>query len=190
MRSRSDPLKWPFAIGLTFACLLAGIFLVPVAWFDFFFSPLDLREFSSLGPEKEWLVLVPPPDLEVQQESLSPTKVTVTEETVVQDPDWWTSGWRIRISNEAVTDLKPAPLDSVAVVLQALGVGLDFTRKALPDSLLNHQLMLLRIEDSFAFEELKPYLSAMTRARAYADMKSREADMYDEHLSSQIMVPD
>jgi hypothetical protein len=192
MRSRHDPLKWPFSIGLALAVLFAVVFLVPAAWFDFLFSPLDLSEKDSETATTAWLNILPPPNIEMTREvePNPPEKDSPKPIPLPEDPRWWTEGWRIRISQESAMVMKPTASDSATVVLKALGLGLEFTQKALPDSVLNHPLMLLRIEDSFSFEELKPYLTALTRARAYADMKSREADMYDEHLGSQIMVPD
>ena len=81
-------------------------------------------------------------------------------------------------------------LSAVALLLRSLGTGLDFLSKALPDSVLNHRLTLLLIEEGFEFEDLKPFFSAMTKQRALADKYSRESAMYDEHLGSTIMVPD
>ena len=49
---------------------------------------------------------------------------------------------------------------------------------------------MLQLEDSFKFDELKPYLRAMTKSRAYADILSRAADMYDDFLGTEIMTPD
>jgi hypothetical protein len=59
-----------------------------------------------------------------------------------------------------------------------------------PDSVLASRLLILQQEDSFRFDELKPYFEAMARAHDYSDIMSRAADMYGEHLGSQIMVPD
>ncbi len=65
-----------------------------------------------------------------------------------------------------------------------------FLGRTRPDSLLASRLFLLRVEDSFKFDELKPYLSAMARSRDYADIMSRAADMYDHFLAQEIMTPD
>lgn len=132
-------------------------------------------EFETMAPAR-----TPPEDQKIPEKPSPPT----------HDPGWWTAAWQIKTQSETPPLLAPAARDSVVLILESLGVGMDFSRKALPDSLLNHRLMLLRIEDNFAFEELKPYLAALGKARAMADKKSRESDMYDEHLGSQIMTPD
>jgi len=150
---------------------------------------LDIHQ----SPQGNWLVILPPPVLEsVSQAKTPPVKPERPEQKapLVNDPGWWTAAWEVKSQTNTRSLLVPASRDSVALLLKTLGVGLDFTRKALPDSILDHRLMLLRIEDSFAFEELKPYLSALGKARALADKQSREAAMYDEHLGSTIMVPD
>jgi len=192
MRTRHHPLKWPFSIGLALALFLGAVFWIPAEWIDFFFSPRNIAENQVAQRPGQWLNILPPPTIEiVPLDEKLPEATTQPPVTLpADDPDWWTQGWRIQTVSETRILLKPTPVDSVKVILQALGIGMDFTRKALPDSVLNHQLMILGIEDGFAFEELKPYLSALTRARAMMDKKSRESDMYDEHLGSQIMVPD
>jgi hypothetical protein len=96
----------------------------------------------------------------------------------------------VRTGAAVVRDLAPAVPDSAAVVLRALGLEDDFLARVRPDSVMARRLQLLRQEDSFRFDELKPYLAAMARARDYADMMSRAADMYGEHLQSAIMTPD
>ena len=62
--------------------------------------------------------------------------------------------------------------------------------RARPDSVLAARLFLMQVEDSFRFDELKPYLQAMARSRDYADIMSRAADMYDNFLATEIMTPD
>ncbi len=192
MRTRHHPLKWPLSICLAMVLFLGAVFWVPNQWIDFFFSPLNIAENQMPERTGQWMNILPPPTIEIiQLDEKLPEVTTLSPITpLADDPDWWTQGWRIQTVSETRVLMKPTPVDSVAVILQALGMGLDFTRKALPDSVLNHQLMILGIEDGFAFEELKPYLSALARARAMMDKKSRESDIYDEHLGSQIMVPD
>ena len=85
---------------------------------------------------------------------------------------------------------RQAPADSVAILLTALGVERDFMTLVRPDSVMASRLFLMQVEDSFKFDELKPYLEAMARSRDYADMMSRAADMYDDFLATEIMTPD
>jgi hypothetical protein len=131
------------------------------------------------------VIEVAPPE-PVAPDEARPEKPRPTRE----DPRWWTAGWEVRTETATAQDLRPAGPDSTAVVLQALGLGEDFLARVRPDSVMAQRLLLLRHEDSFRFDELKPYLAAMGRARDYADMMSRAADMYGEHLQSEIMTPD
>ncbi len=190
---KQHPLRWPLVLVFTLASLLAFVFLVPAEWINRFFSPLGNHPAVFEKKEDQWLVILPPVELESVAEI--PEKPETPEPAFnkpppASDPGWWTAAWEIKSDTAAGSIFRGAETDSVIWLLQTLGVGLDFTQRALPDSLLDYRLQLLRIEDGFEFEELKPYLSALGRARALADKQSREAAMYDEHLGSTIMVPD
>ena len=179
------------AVALVF--LFAGIFLVPSHWLYLFFPPSETRAIAHQKMPVGWFQILPPLEIESVREAFVPFKKPDPPKKntpSVDDPGWWTAAWQVKSTMENSFLMAPSSRDSVALLLETLGVGIDFSRKALPDSLLNHRLMLLRIEDGFSFEELKPYLSALGKARAMADKQSREAAMYDEHLGSQIMVPD
>jgi hypothetical protein len=193
MRDRTDRWKWPFALGMA-ALLTCGLFLlVPAGWLDGLLP--GSRGDRELGRDRRdrWLVLTPPPEIEAVDSPLFPPPARVAR-TVPdhRDPRWWEQGWRVQTVAAVSRDLgqAPAPGDSVTLLLAALGVGEDFLSQARPDSVLASRLALLQVEDSLRFDELKPYLSAMTRSRAYADILSRAADMYDDHLQAQVMVPD
>ena len=193
MRKRSDPWKWPFVILVTVGFWLPVVFLVPRDWYDFLFAstrPLDQINPSTAGP---WLALVPPPEIEVAAETEpEPRRRPPEPPPVAPDPDWWTRGLRVR----AVTALRgpdpatPTLRDTLDVIMKELGIVGELTRFTKPDSVLAAALILLEREDSFRFDELKPYLTAVSRSRAYADIMSRAADMYDEFLGREIMVPD
>jgi hypothetical protein len=77
--------------------------------------------------------------------------------------------------------------DSLCLVLE--GWRLDGARLAQPDSALQQILFSWQIQESFFPEDWKPLWLAQGRRWHEADLKSREADLYDEHLRSQIMVP-
>jgi len=193
MRERHDPWRWPISIGTALGLFLAVIFLTPQAWVDIFFSPLN-RDFSSLASgQRAWLEILPPPILEMQQAPDPKPEVPSPPpqpRPVASDARWWTEGWRVRTVESVAADLQETRLDSIAVVLEMLDLTPDILSLARPDSVLASRLHLMRIEDSFRFDELKPYLGAMTRARAYRDILSRAADMYGDFLQSDIMVPD
>lgn len=193
MRDRRDPWKWPFSIGLTLAVFLGAAFLLPQPWIDAFFSPLSLLERLEKEPDPRWMVILPPPPIEMVpdfQPNATDPEPEPDRDEIHQDPDWWSRGWVIRKVEEAPSAGSPAADDSVAILLTALGVERDFINRARPDSVLAARLFILQVEDSFNFDEMKPYLSAMARSRDYADIMSRAADMYDYFLDSEIMTPD
>jgi|GEM_PF-2069496 len=196
MRDRRDPWKWPLCSGLTVALFLATFIWLPSSWIHSFFSPLSFGDRLERQAPARWMILQPPPQVEAV-----PDRSPVPEDQdrdrnstpLHQDPDWWTAGWIVRAGPEDPSGFRPgssAASDSVAILLQALGVERDFMARTRPDSVLATRLFLLQVEDSFRFDELKPYLSAMARARDYADIMSRAADMYDNFLDQEIMTPD
>ena len=193
MRDRRDPWKWLVCVGLTVVMVLVTVFLLPPRWIDAFFSPLSLVERLQREQGPEWMVILPPLAVEMvpdhEPETPAPQPDPARPQTH-RDPDWWAKGWRIRTVPEAPAVVPRAVADSVAILLTALGVERDFMSRARPDSVLAARLFLMQMEDSFRFDEMKPYLSAMTRARAYADIMSRVADMYDDFLATEIMTPD
>lgn len=139
------------------------------------------------------MVILPPPPVEMVAdlpEEIIPPESESDRTEPHRDPDWWSRGWIIRADDDPPATPASATVDSVAILLMALGVERDFMERTRPDSLLASRLFLMQVEDSFQFDELKPYLAAMTRSRAYADMFSRVADMYDDFLSQEIMTPD
>ena len=193
MHDRRDPWKWPFSIGLTLVVFLGTAFLLPQPWIDAFFSPLSLLERIERAPDPQWMVLLPPPPIEmvpdIQPEDTDRQPEPDRDE-IHQDPYWWSRGWIIRTAVEPPAAVSQSVADSVAILLAALGVQRDFVNRARPDSVLAARLFIMQVEDSFNFDELKPYLSAMARSRDYADILSRAADMYDDFLGSEIMTPD
>lgn len=74
------------------------------------------------------------------------------------------------------------------MALDLLGVTSGLRAGARADSLLASRLRLLRLKDDFRFDELKPYLHALSRSAAYADIMSRSADMFGDFLEQEIMV--
>lgn len=193
MRDRRDPWKWPFALGLALALTLGLFLLVPVGWLASLFPDPGRGAGGQAARPARWITVLPPVEIVARPDSRpDPPPPRREPPPSPGDPRWWDEAWRVRTEVRVVRDLRPAATadDSVAVLLEQLGVGIDFLRTVRPDSLLAARLTLLQVEDSFRFDELKPYFSAVTRSRAYADILSRAADMYDDHLQSQIMVPD
>ncbi len=191
MRDRRDPWKWPVCIGVTVAMVLATLFLLPQSWIDAFFSPLSLVERLEREQAPRWMVIIPPPPVESVPDEYPATRLPDPALTKPhRDPDWWSRGWRVMTAADTPAFRKKASADSVAILLTALGVERDFMTRVRPDSVLASRLFLMQVEDSFNFDELKPYLEAMARSRDYADIMSRAADMYDNFLATEIMTPD
>jgi len=185
-----DPWKWPVT-GLAVALLLVGVFLVPHHWIDSFFSPLDLSDLEDQDGPARWMTLLPPPAVQVARPEDPPTiEKNDQRRPPREDPRWWSDGWSVRQGSLAAQDLSSAAPDSAEQLLAALGLGEDFMTRVKPDSVLVSRLLILKQEDSFRFDELKPYFEAVARSRDYADIMSRASDMYGEHLGSQVMVPD
>ena len=193
MRDRGSPWKWPLCIGLALGLVFVTVYLVPRSWIDAFFSPLSLAERFEREEGGSWLVLLPPPSVQMVPDRQPDVPEPAEELSRLQthhDPEWWTRGWRVMTEGEDAASDRPAVPDSVVILLAALGVERDFMSRARPDSVLAVRLFMLQVEDSFKFDELKPYLTAMARARDYADIMSRAADMYDDFLRTEIMTPD
>ncbi len=193
MRDRGNPWKWPLCIGLAFGLVFVTVFLVPRSWIDAFFSPLALVERLEREQGQRWLVLLPPPAVQMiphREPDIPDPPTDLSRLETHHDPDWWSQGWRIMTMNQESATHRQAVADSVVILLAALGVERDFMNRARPDSVLAARLFILQVEDSFKFDELKPYLTAMARARDYADIMSRAADIYDDFLRTEIMTPD
>jgi hypothetical protein len=193
MRDRRDPWKWPCCIGATVAMVLVTVFLLPQSWIAAFFSPLSLVERQERAQAPRWLAILPPPAVEMVADDVREPEPPILEPFRPElhlDPDWWSRGWVVRADPGPPVADAAAPPDSMAILLAALGLERDFMHRARPDSVLAARLFIMKVEDSFGFDELKPYLSAMTRSRAMADIHSRAADMYDNFLAQEIMTPD
>ena len=171
--------------------VLATLFLLPQNWIDAFFSPLSLVERLEREQAPRWMVIMPPLPVESVPDDHPVTRLPDPARTKAhRDPDWWSRGWRVMTATKPPASRPRASADSVAILLTALGVERDFMTRVRPDSVLASRLFLMQVEDSFNFDELKPYLEAMARSRDYADIMSRAADMYDNFLATEIMTPD
>lgn len=189
-RRRGDPRRWPLTVALALALLLGGVLGTPRSWLGFLLPTVaQLRERDSRGG-RPWLVLQPPPEIETVPERKEAPPPPPPRPEPPLPADWWREGWRIRVADTASETLVPTADDSVAYLIETLGLPRDLHLRARPDSLLEARFILMAREESFRFDELKPYFDAVARSRNYADIQSRKADMYDNHLGSVIMVPD
>lgn len=191
-RERGSPWRWPAAVVLACALFLGGLVFTPDAWIRWFLGSGRSTSLNEGAPPRPWLVLVPPPQVEVTDPQLDEPDRRQPPPPRPAPPvaDWWREGWRIRIAASAEVSPRPSPEDSARYFLATLGVPRELPDRARPDSVLAARLLLLGREESYRIDELKPYFEAMTRARAYADLYSRVADMYDNFLAQEIIVPD
>ncbi len=194
MRNGGELWKWLVSIGLAVGLMLAAALWLPRSWLSFLLAPRDLIEQYETAAPDHWLVLVPPPVIEViiPETDELPEPETPPPPTLHHDPRWWQDGWAAVTANDQAlfAPVVPTLTDTLQLLLTELGLGVDSITQARPDSLLAARLFLLQLEDGFRYEELKPYFESVTRARTYADINSRAADMYDEPLAQDIVVPD
>ena len=103
------------------------------------------------------------------------------------EPDWW----RQALDGRVAQDFVPVVPDTAPWA--SLGEpGLPATLElilATPDSATEHRLWELQREDDVDLSPLRWFFDAVARGRAYADLKSREAAMYDEGVHSTVTVP-
>lgn len=192
MRDRKDPWKWPFAWGLALTLVLGFFVYIPASWLEG--SGNNSQAYQDELSHGKWLILSAPPEIlvippepEDQQEDQPEPK------SIVDQSKWWTEAWQVRTEITVVDDLtgpRSQPTDSLDIFLQELGLGREIFELARPDSILAARLVLLRRQESWEFDHMKPYLEGLTRSRAYADILSRAADMYGDFLQSEIMTPD
>ncbi len=194
MRDRREPWKWPLCIGVALSLMLVAAFGLPRSWLEFLLAGGEHTALNQDPAREQWLVLLPPLEFEVFEPQLEPPpdKQDVPVPKLHQDPRWWTERWTVAADRDAAlfAPTSPAADDTVRLLLAELGLGVDFMTRAKPDSVLAARLFLLQLEESFRYDELKPYLNQLARSKTYADILSKAADMYDEHLAQTIQVPD
>ncbi len=197
MRDRHEPWKWPLCVGVAVSLMLVLAFGLPRSWLGFLLSGSNAVAVDAAPPPEQWLVLMPPPVWDISEpEPDPPPELQKPPEDLVdqmhQDPRWWTERWAVAAEQDEGLFARPRPaaVDTIQLLLAELGLGASFMTRAQPDSVLAARLFLLQLEDSFRYEELKPYLIQMARSQTYANILAKAADMYDEHLSQTIQVPD
>ncbi len=189
MRCRREPWKWPASIGLALLLVLAGAFGIPTSWVDAFFSPRHDDLPAETGPRRPCLVLMPPPEILIEEDSPPPEEPPERPHPRPAPPaDWWNRGVAIAIVADTLRNPLAVMPDSVRLVLE--GWTLDTAALlSVPDSLVQRQLTLWSLEEGYFPEGWQARWKALGRQWHMADLKSREADIFDEHLQSQIMVP-
>ena len=180
LSSRRPAWVWPASVAGAFLALLM-LCLVPGAWWRLLWSghspPRELPEHTFRADLQiiELEPVRPPPPL------AAATGADAQPEILPADPDWWWAAWHGRIeadwrSPAALPDsLLPAPLLAMLGVRATVDLIL-----AAPDSLIEARLWWLVQTEDLTLNDLDGFYTAIARARAYADLKSREAAMFNE----------
>ena len=182
---------WPsawFAVGL----LVVLATLVPEAWWWLLIPDRDLTDSSSpiFGPAFELVdleVAPPPPVVVVVDLERAEPLASVPH----LDPDWWNHAWNVRIDADlgrrsaALPDsLLPQPLLDIWGAQATVALIL-----AQPDCVVQARIWRLVQAEELTRNDADGMFSAIAKARSYADMKSREAAMYDEFIFETVPVP-
>jgi len=193
LRHPRSPWLWP-ACWLATLALLVGLCLVPRRWWDRILPRGDLRP-----PTVSSLATVPLRGVELEILPAPPALATVPDREAPPEPlpawrdaSWWDRAWEVRITTDLATRSVPADADTVPWdLLAAWELPLDdVAALALTDSVLALRIWEMALEESLDLSHLRAYFHAIGRARMYADLKSREAAMYDEFQFEEVMVPD
>ena len=128
MRDRRDPWKWPCCIGVTVAAVLMTVFLLPQSWIAAFFSPLSLVERQERQEALRWMVILPPPPVEMVAdlpEEILPPESEPDRTEPHRDPDWWSRGWRIQSveKSAAVSSRAAAGADGLGTISSCRPLG-------------------------------------------------------------------
>lgn len=192
-----NPRRWAVCAAIAAALFLAAPFAIPASWVARFFSPLSVwqRRTEAAAPQP----------LEIVELEIVAAKPAVTSEPFdptdhrrrrprpeLRDDDyWWRTVWRARLRADSEAAVGgTARRDSAARRLALLGGLSDLLRRVEPDSAMAARLARLFLQERFDLGELKPFLAARGYALDHADLQSREADMFDEHLRRSVPVTD
>ena len=185
--------RWPISTALAVMLLLTGVFLPPRSWIAALFFPRTPPQVTTAPEPQRWLELLPlsavlvKPEIEPDE----PPRQRPRQPQLLDDAEWWRRAWQIHVDRAGTAQLLGQDRDTTAVRPLELLTG-DVRRFATqePDSALTMRLTLLRMTDDLDLTGLRARLGGITRGRMFADLKSREADMFDEHLYRQIMTTD
>lgn len=194
-RHRSSTTRRPpwLASWLLTAGVLLALMSMPSAWWDAIWPDGRLVHNSGTTAATASFELV---DVEVDV----PRVEVVVDRQVVDreepapgpEPDWWTGAWNMRVAGlpeqlqRARRDTSPAA--PLAVLRDARPVVASLL--AQPDSTVEARLWQLVVEEQLGRRDWNGFYSAVAKARAYLDMKRREAAMFNEFGADQVRVPD
>lgn len=187
---RRDAWTWPASLGGAALSLLI-LLLLPPAWLRFMLPDRGLRPPLSrpLEPHLRVVELAPaslPPIITPvpSEQTAAPPAVPVWD-----DDEWWHRAWHGRLAQDLrPRTLRPDSLPSpILTTLLSAGMDLDLIL-ATPDSVIEARLWRLVQTEQLARNDLDGLFSAIARARAYADLKSREAAMYNEFINETVPI--
>jgi hypothetical protein len=180
---------WARAWVLT-AAVLAAIWLAPTSWWERLWPDGRLRGVGAPAPAPPLVIqrveIVTPPAV------VEPVPADQPEAPRPEpEPRWWTDAWNARIVADrasqraaAADSLLPGPLRDLFGAQATVAMIL-----ATPDSVVTARVWRLVQQEQLSASDADGIFEAIARARAYADLRSREAAMFDEFLHETVPVP-
>ncbi|MEZ4389207.1 MAG: hypothetical protein R3D98_16805 [Candidatus Krumholzibacteriia bacterium] len=191
---RRERVRWIWPVSWALAGLvLVALGLMPARWWDALWPSGRLRA-------RQEARAVPPPLVLLELDVAPPPPVIVAVEDPPRgDPEppppdarWWTQAWTLRVDADLGRGL-PAAADTLFMtpLRELWGAGATVERIiAEPDSVVEARLWQLVSEQRLARNDVAGIFAALAKARAYVDLKRREAAMYGEFGPDQIRVPE
>ena len=181
---------WPASFGGA-ALVLLLVFMMPVAWWRLLAPPRALHAACGRPDEPdlrivELAVVRPIPEIREVLED----RPLREPDSLPLDPEWWQEAWHGRFADDLHAPAAASPDSCLPPVLAAIlnsRADLDLILDA-PDSVIEARLWRLAQVEKLTRNDLEGFYSAIARARAYADLKSREAAMYGEFLNETVPV--
>jgi hypothetical protein len=180
LTTRQPAWTWPASLGGAVLVLLL-LAAVPLSWWRALAFGPSLRERAAPAPVSDLRLLelpavAPPPPV-----AAAPAQDPPPRDLPDQDAAWWRQAWDGRLA----ADLRPlrALPDSLLPPALVAVWGVRPTVElilATPDSAVAARLWRLVESERLTRDDLDGLFTAIARARAFQDLKSREAAMYGE----------
>ncbi len=184
---------WPASLAGAFVLLLAAS-LMPPAWWAWWWPAPSARRAppaadGTVAPIA-WIIVLPPPVVEARPRVDDPSPTADRRDEPWLPADWWQSAWSADTAigrPRPVIDLPDAMLPAPLVLMLGTQATLDLILAA-PDSAVAAVIWRLEQTASLSRDDRDGLYTAIARARAFADLKSREAAMYGEFLLETVPV--
>lgn len=175
------------------AVILLALISLPSTWWDAIWPDGRLADHAGSTAAVASLELVEVEVVVPRVEVVVDRQVVDRQESASRsEPDWWTGAWNVRVAGlpeqlqRARQDTSPAaPLAVLRDANPAVA-----TLLARPDSTVDARLWQLVTEEQLGRRDWNGFYTAVAKARAYLDMKRREAAMFNEFGADQVRVPD